>query len=269
VRHLLPIFTLSILAPILACDQAEDDALLDAEQSELLEPLDPEIEAQIGTIAFDPSERDELELLAPEEHEQTVSCGLGLPPVVLAGPSKQATANGQIHGIAQGLYFFDAVRPTFPWLFNWLIKVGTTTVAQLNTSSSLFFAMDGSTFKVEMQAPAGALPGATYDLEVRLYTSSSQLACTDEVTLEIADCGSVGWWYTNPWPTPGYDGANCHVTWLPPGAQSFVWSNNWYVTPTNGNQCSIGTFDGANCYIGSAPGGHTAFIYDNSVYFSY
>jgi hypothetical protein len=90
--------------------------------------------------------------------------------------------------------------------------------------------------------------------------------CT--VTLEIADCGQVGWWASGPWPTPTYDGANCHVAYLPPGVQSFVWSNNWYVVPTNGNQCSIGVFDGANCYIGSAGGGRTAFFYGGAMYYT-
>ncbi|MFV8749364.1 hypothetical protein ACNOYE_02305 [Nannocystaceae bacterium ST9] len=255
--------------PLAACDPTDDATLeleseLELDESELDEP---EFELE-GVIAFDPSERDELELLAPDEQDQTVSCDLGLPTKVYAGASKSAIAHGTIYGIASALYFFDAVRPNFPWLSTWSIKVGTTKVAELNQPSTFFFGSDGTPIHVTMQAPPGAVAGVPYDLQVRLYTASSQLACTDQVTLEIADCGLVSYWYTSGAPTPGYDGANCYVKPLPGGSQGFVWSNNWYVTPTNGNQCSIGSFDGANCYIGSPPGGHTAFIWSNILYYT-
>lgn len=268
-NKLLPILSIVVALPMLACDDPDGEPVGDVEALEILE--DPEL-ADLdlaGTVAFDPSERDEPELLAPDDDEQTVSCSLGLPNVVLAGPSKQRTAHGTIYGIAQAMYFFDAVRPTYPWLFNWKIKIGQAVVAQLNQPSTYFFASDGTGFDVDLQAPSGAVPGGTYDLEVRLYNTLGQKLCTDEVTLEIADCGQVGWWATGPWPTPWYDNANCFVGGLPPGSQGFIWSNNWYVVPINGNQCPIGSYDGANCYIGSAPSGHTAFIYDNIMYYTY
>jgi len=251
-----------------ACDVPEDDAEL-GDDAELDVELEPELDPLEGTIALDPSERDELELLAPDEDAQTVSCDLGLPTQVLAGPSGSATAKGHIYGIASALYFLDAVRPNFPWLLNWTIKAGTTTVAGLNQPSTFFFASDGTPIDVIMQLPAGAVPGVSYNLQVRLYTASSQLACTDQVSVQLANCGSVGWWWQNNWPTPGYDGANCLVAYVPGGSQPFVWSNNWYVKATNGNQCSVGTFDGANCYVGSAPAGHSAFIWGSAFYFSY
>lgn len=269
----LPGLTLLAALPLLACDEVGEptDAELEALDDELdpaREGLDPELLALEGVVAMDPSERDEFELLGPDEDEQTVACGLGLPTKVFAGPSLQRSVHGTISAIAQGMYFFDAVRPTFPYLSNWTIKIGQAVVARLNQPSQFFFASDGTGFDVVMQAPPGATPGMSYDLEVRLYNNLSQRLCTDTVTLEIADCGQVGWWASGPWPTPTYDGANCHVAYLPPGVQSFVWSNNWYVVPTNGNQCSIGVFDGANCYIGSAGGGRTAFFYGGAMYYT-
>lgn len=258
-----------------ACDDGEV-ALDDLEEPDDLDELDVphvDITAFDAFAPVDTSVRDGFDevdgLQGPDPDNQTVSCDLGLPALVQAGPGNSATATGYLSGVASALYFFDAVRPNFPWLSYWSIDANHTTVAGLNQPSPLFFGADGTQIDVFLQAPAGAVPGATYQLQVRLYTSAGQLACTDNVTLKIpATCGPVGWWYQNPWPTPGYDGANCFVTGLPAGAQSFVWSNNWYVVPGAGNSCSIGSFDGANCYIGSAPGGSTAFFWNNSVYFS-
>jgi hypothetical protein len=48
-----------------------------------------------------------------------------------------------------------------------------------------------------------------------------------------------------------------------------MWGGAWYVTPTNGNQCSIGSFDGANCYIGMAPLNRTGFIWQQKLYYDY
>ena len=96
------------------------------------------------------------------------------------------------------------------------------------------------------------------------------MICSDTTTMTIPhDCNGVAWWHTTPFPTPWFDNANCVVGDLPPGATGFIYGNGWYVTPTNGTQCSIGTYDGANCYIGTAPDNRTAFIWDQKMYYNY
>lgn len=69
-------------------------------------------------------------------------------------------------------------------------------------------------------------------------------------------------------PCGGYDGANCYVGTAPSGTTAFIYSNNFYYTPINGNQCPLGgsSFDGANCFVRSIPSNTTGFIYNNSWY---
>lgn len=69
-------------------------------------------------------------------------------------------------------------------------------------------------------------------------------------------------------PCGNYDGANCYVGTAPSGTSAFIYSNNFYYTPVNGNQCPLpgSSFDGANCFVRSIPSNTTGFIYNNSWY---
>jgi hypothetical protein len=69
-------------------------------------------------------------------------------------------------------------------------------------------------------------------------------------------------------PCGGYDGANCYVGTAPSGTTAFIYSNNFYYTPVNGNQCPLAgsSFDGANCFVRSIPSNTTGFIFNNSWY---
>lgn len=73
----------------------------------------------------------------------------------------------------------------------------------------------------------------------------------------------------NPCPHIGsYDGANCWVGQPPSGTTSFIWSTNFYYTPTNGNQCIRpgSWYDGANCFVTAIPPGTNPFIWSNMWY---
>jgi hypothetical protein len=258
-RNSLALLVLLTALNLVACDpDSGSDVALEGDELEQDFPL-----PDLGIGEDRPLEWEH------EDDAQTVSCSLGLPDVVLAGPSKTATVAGQISGVSTGTYRMNASRMNYPWwIADWRIYVGGNQVAAFNLPATNFVVSNATPFEVFMAAPPNAPLGGVYPLEVGLYTTQNQLVCKDVVSLELANCGAVAWWYTNPWPAPWYDGANCYVAYLPAGAQGFVWNNNWYVTPTNGNQCSIGSFDGVNCYIGSAPAGHQAFVWSNNLYFT-
>jgi hypothetical protein len=272
----LPFF--GVLLCLTACDlepEYLDDELeqVDAELVADIDPLDP-IDAEL-------LDADAIE--APPGDEQTVSCGLGLPNVVVADANNAGTAVITLSGIPSFSpyedYHFEAYELNdlvhYQTLSYWYISssyavygpsVFYGTPSSMNYS--VFAAVAGDTFDLVMQAPAGALPGWSYEVEVQLHDLNGVL-CSDTVTMILPpDCGDVNWWSTNPWPDPWFDGANCYVAPLPEGAESFVWNNGWYVEATNGNQCAIGVWDTANCYIGSAPDGHTAFIWHDAMYYT-
>lgn len=63
-----------------------------------------------------------------------------------------------------------------------------------------------------------------------------------------------------------WDTANCYFMPKPPGG--FLYKDAFYVVPGAGNVCSLGTFDGANCLVKAAPWGTHAFEYQNAWYFT-
>jgi hypothetical protein len=72
---------------------------------------------------------------------------------------------------------------------------------------------------------------------------------------------------TTPCPYLGsYDGANCQVGQPPAGTSAFIYANNFYYTPMNGNpKCPKpgSWFDSANCFVMTIPPQTTPFIWAN------
>jgi hypothetical protein len=264
------IITLLGFATLPACDSEHDP------DAELYEALDDEPDALLD-IDNPPVDPDTLELLDPvtEQPYNLSNCLIADKIQVLANNSDRGTVNLQIGpGVAWMNGYDFEVTPVafFDELGDWWIRktpqAGGTLVARdgypgwhaFNTGS-------GDTFTFEMLATYGnPTPGWVYDNVVTLQGNG--VYCSLLIQLRIPDCTSVGWWSTNPWPTPWFDNANCFVASPPPGHQSFIYNNSWYLKPYNGNQCAMGVYDNANCYVGSAPGGHTAFIYNGSFYFT-
>jgi hypothetical protein len=73
-----------------------------------------------------------------------------------------------------------------------------------------------------------------------------------------------------PCPFMGsYDGANCWLGEAPAGTAAFIYANNFYYTPVNGNQCPRpgSWYDGANCFVTAIhPKAKTPFIFANGWY---
>ena len=265
-RHVPTLAVVLGVSLLFACDTEQD---LDDET--IVDDLElDEGEIMIGDM---PSELPELELEAASDEqttEESAWCSVYGPSNVLANNQKVGKVEISIAAVI-GNYDFDLTQQYLPHLSSWNIKRPYYPYAVVASSSANlgwypFVGRTGDTFELTMNAPANAAPGAVYTSKIKLNGGGQ---CTDYyVNLRIADCTSVGWWPSNPWPTPTFDNANCYVTSIPQGQQKFIYNNSWYVTPTNGNQCAVGVFDGANCYIGSPPGGHTAFFYDDGVYFT-
>lgn len=261
--------TLALSAVLLfACDPEQDFA--DDASADELELGSDDSEPMLGDM---PSELVELELEAASNEQTTEEeswCSVWGPSEVLANNQKIGTAEIGI-AAAIGTYDFDLIQNYLPHFSSFNIKRTYSPYAVVASSSANlgwypFPGRTGDTFNLTLQAPANAAPGAVYSGRIKLNGGGQ---CTDYwFNLRIADCRTVGWWSTNPWPTPWFDNANCYVAALPPGQTSFVHNNSWYVQETAGNQCAVGVFDGANCYIGSAPGGHTAFIWNNALYYT-
>ena len=73
----------------------------------------------------------------------------------------------------------------------------------------------------------------------------------------------------NPCPYAGsYDGANCWLGQPPVGTKAFIWSNNFYYTPVNVNQCPKPSswFDSRNCFVTTIPAQTKPFIWSNMWY---
>lgn len=271
-RSLRPLTLLLVLAAASACDPDQSDELgfdgepLDESDDDLAEtgePLD-----EILDLGSDEPGSVGAEL--GEEAEVVASCGFGLSSTITAQYNVNSNATtGSITGLGNGNYRLVGTQTSGPQdLDHWYIAHDFITVDTNFDNPVSFDPEDGDRIDVYMRAGINA-PGGNYQLRVQLKNSLGFNVCQDTVTLQVAGrCNSVGWWYTNPWPSPFYDGANCYVTYLPGNTQGFVWNNAWYAVPTNGNQCAIGSFDGANCYIGSPPGGQQAFIYGGQLYFT-
>lgn len=65
-----------------------------------------------------------------------------------------------------------------------------------------------------------------------------------------------------------YDGAHCCIGTPPSGTTAFIYNNNFYYTPVNGNQCpySGSYYDGANCFVMDIPADNPGFIWNNNWY---
>lgn len=65
-----------------------------------------------------------------------------------------------------------------------------------------------------------------------------------------------------------YDSSNCYVGSAPNGTNAFIYNNNFYYTPINGNECPYpgSHYDGANCFVMNIPDNCEPFIYDNNWY---
>lgn len=65
-----------------------------------------------------------------------------------------------------------------------------------------------------------------------------------------------------------YDGANCYIGSPPTGTTAFIYANNFYYTPVNGNQCPLPNswFDSLNCFMMPIPTQTTPFIFQNGWY---
>lgn len=65
-----------------------------------------------------------------------------------------------------------------------------------------------------------------------------------------------------------YDTWNCYVGSAPEGTEAFIWENNFYYSPVNGNQCPYpgSHYDGVNCHVMTIPDDCEPFIYNNNWY---
>ncbi len=253
------LFALTITLTLAACGPELDEELL-------LEELD---ETDLGSVVDDGPDG----LADPTEQQPVSSCDLGLPDLVYGGPMKSGTASGVFSGIPSGTYTFTVTpAPSNPPLQYWAMDVDDVTVNHSPPTGQWppFSAANGGTIDFFMQAFSSGQPGWIYEFDIELRSHpGGQLICSDTTALELLpECGNVGYWWTQPWPIPWHDTANCYVAPLPAGSTGFVWNNGWYVTPTNGTQCSIGTYDGANCHIGTARAWQTAFIWDGNMYYA-
>jgi trypsin len=65
-----------------------------------------------------------------------------------------------------------------------------------------------------------------------------------------------------------WDTAHCYFRHAPWATSPFLWTNGrFYATPRR--QCLEGSFDGANCLIMTPPPGANAFIYNNNYYYGW
>lgn len=267
------IITLLGFATLSACDSEHE---LDAEMYDALElddAIDLDIPSDLDTVEIDPISEghpDELEAVPEEEHTVT-NCLIADQTYIVSNNSGMATVNLQIVGVPWTNNYAFEVTPVafYDELSDWEISnyMGQE-VASKGQPGSFIATGSGATFELDMKATFASppTPGRVYKNVVRF--AGNGFNCTQLIEMRIPDCTHVGWWWNSSWPTPWFDNVNCYVTTPPPGQQSFVHNNSWYVTPQNGNQCAIGTFDGHNCYVGSAPGGHSAFIWSNNFYFT-
>jgi hypothetical protein len=254
-RSFIP--SLVVVLGLSACDSELDDAYIDADELDLAEPELPPTELELTT----------------GDTAETVSCNLNLPTHLMAGWDNVGQLSSTLTGIGSGNYAMEVSMTTYLNLQWWELWVDGDYIGYgLAPSDTVepFYAENGSTIEFDLTAPAGAFPGWQYHLTFELYSyPNNQLVCSDSLIMTIpSGCIGVAWWYQQPFPTPWDDGAHCYVAALPPGAQGFMYQGNWYVTPTNGNQCSIGSFDGANCYIGRAPMNREGFIWNGALYYN-
>lgn len=271
------IITLLGFATLSACDSGHE---LDAEMYDALDDasddaLDLDIPSDLDTVEIlDPiseGQPGELEAMPEEEHIVT-NCLIADQTYLVADKNEMGTVTLQIVGVPWASdYDFDVTPVAFyDELGSWTIRTipqNSLVASDSNPGWSSVTTGSGATFKLQMLATySNPTPGRVYRNVVRF--AGNGFNCTQLIELRIPDCTHVGWWWNSSWPTPSYDGANCYVATPPPGQQSFIWNNSWYVTPQNGNQCAMGGFDGANCYVGSAPAGHGAFIWSGYFYFT-
>jgi hypothetical protein len=223
------------------------------------------------SLAPDELPPDEIE--APSDEQQTVSCSLALPANVSADWNNFQRSSGAFSGITGGNYTIEVDFEGSYGLWWYQVYVNGSYLPYETGDATIgpVYAANGYSLDLDIKASVVAPPGYSYTFDVEVYSSPGHtLICSDTTTMTIpSGCIGVGWWYQNPFPSPWYDNANCVVADLPPGANGFMYEGAWYVTPTNGNQCSIGTYDGANCYIGIAPPNRTGFIYQQKLYYNH
>ncbi|HLT35334.1 MAG TPA: hypothetical protein VK034_03590 [Enhygromyxa sp.] len=266
--RLAPLVALLGFATLSACDPELDDEM-DVALDDALELDDVPFDLPAELEPID-SQLDELQ--AEADDQQTVNGCLSAPQTYfVANKNEMAWATFQVNAPYSNDYDFEVTPVAFyDQLSSWMIrrKPYNLIVAEddhpgWNSVSAGY----GDTFELEMLATYSTpQPGRVYRNQIVLQGNGQY--CTQLIELRIPDCRTVGWWSTNPWPTPFYDSVNCYVATPPANQQPFIYNNSWYLTPQNGNQCAMGTFDGANCYVGSPPGGHTAFIWSGNFYFT-
>lgn len=271
-----PLLGLLGLLGLSACDPGFDDEDFDDEALEFAETEaeSAELEQLDGPSPLEPDQlpADEIEATSTE---QTVSCDLGLPSNITADWYNMQTATGVLSGLGSGSYTLEIHRDQGIYNLHywkvWMDGVYIYGNPGTDGSTGAFWAGPGDVLDLELRAPSGASVGWSYTMDVQLYSyPNHQLICSDTITMTIpGGCIGVRWWYQSPFPTPWDDGVNCLVASLPQGATGFMYQGSWYATPTNGNQCSIGTFDGTNCYIGIAPMNRTGFIWQQNLYYDY
>lgn len=268
-RLTLSLVALLATVGLSACDPDVDELALDELE---LDELDESDESDPLSDLPEEQQLEPLELLADREPQADSSAlCVDVPFQVVANNQNVGHAHVLIEGgVPVEWYDFEVLE--YESLQSWSITSKNYPYATVATSSApgwhTFVGRGGDTFDFAMQAPANATPGSVYNVRLTFRALDGFPYCNVWTSVRIPDCTTVGWWLNGPWPTPWFDNANCFVQGLPPGSESFVWNNGWYVKPTNGNQCSIGSFDGANCFIGLAPGDHTAFIWSNNMYFT-
>jgi len=99
-----------------------------------------------------------------------------------------------------------------------------------------------------------------YKLGIQVYNDSRATTRNYEIAY------SVSQFYSQNCTIGSYDSRNCYVGTAPTGTNAFIWSNKFYYSPINGNQCPLpgSSFDSVNCYVRAIPSNCTGFTSGNS-----
>lgn len=171
-------------------------------------------------------------------------------------------SNGQLGDHAK-LVSTACVAPA-PTGYGWLhptLGYSSSPPADLYVSVSLSDShVSGSTF-----SPLLIFGGMVGNKPLLVLDGLPCIPCNNTMTFvpQPGPCTRGATWWTGPINTP-FDGANCYVNPVPPGATPFIYANNYYVQRTPSTICQVGTYDGANCYVMPVPKG--GFVYNNNFY---